>query len=396
MSATPLRSRREFVRAAAALSAALWLPEARAQRWSCPQASGAAAERVAQAKAASGREPVVSLPRLDVRADAMTVSGISSGGAMAMQLHVAHSARIRGAGILAAPAYACALSDTGISAYYLNAKRAQTRCMENRPEPVPVQELLTRIGKLAAAGRIDPIAGLQQSKAWLLTSRNDPRVLEPAMKAVETVYRALIPRTSSVVLRDDVPVGHGWPTALADSDPEDKLDECAATAPPYFNPCRFAATREMLQFLLGRAPQPNARPGKLAKFDQRPFFRNSLISRGLADAGYICVPERIDVDTRIHVVFHGCCQSIEELGNLFPIDSDFVSLANAFNLVVLFPQAAKSTFNPKGCWDWWGYTEPFTLGADASFDFPTQCGVQIRAVMRMVEQLSGTVAARAC
>lgn len=384
-----MHTRREFVRAAAALSAALWLPRAQAEEWSCPPATGAAAQRIAQAKAAAGGDPIVSLPRLDVRVDGMTVSGISSGGAMAMQLHVAHSASIRGAGILAAPAYACALSQSHINGYYFNARRAMTRCMESRPDPVPVEELVSRIGKLAAAGRIDPIAGLQQSKAWLLTSRNDPRVLEPAMKAVEAVYRALIPSPGGVVLRDDVLVGHGWPTALADGDPEDKLDECAATAPPYFNPCRFAATREMLQFLVGRAPQPNARPGKLMKFDQRPFFRNSLISRGLADAGYICVPDGIDADTRIHVVFHGCCQSIEELGNLFPIESDFVSLANAFNLVVLFPQTARSTFNPKGCWDWWGYTQPFTLGADASFDFPTQCGAQIRAVMRMVGQLSG-------
>ncbi len=382
-------SRRAFLRAAAALGAALSLPEARAQTWSCPPASGAAAARIAQAKAAAARDSLGSLPRLRIPAQGITVSGISSGGAMAMQLHVAHSARIRGAGIFAAPAYACALSDTGINSYYFNANRAQTRCMENRPDPVPVQDLVARIGELAAARRIDPVAELRQSKAWLLTSPNDPRVLEPAMKAVEAVYRALIPLPDNVVLRDDIPVGHGWPTPAADSDPGDKVDECAATAPPYFNPCRFSATRAMLEFVLGRAARESVAPGKLIKFDQRPFRTGGLVSRGLGEAGYLCLPERIDGDTRIHIVFHGCCQSIDELGNLFPIESEFVSLANAFNLVVLFPQAEATLFNPKGCWDWWGYSEPFTFGSDASFDYPTQCGAQIRAVMRMVEQISG-------
>jgi hypothetical protein len=46
---------------------------------------------------------------------------------------------------------------------------------------------------------------------------------------------------------------------------------------------------------------------------------------------------------------------------------------------VLFPQAKASTYNPEGCWDWWGYTGLDYLGKEAP---------QIKAIWSMVEQLA--------
>ena len=48
------------------------------------------------------------LPQLPLDPAAVTVSGISAGGYMAVQFHVAHSALVRGAGIVAAGPYFCA------------------------------------------------------------------------------------------------------------------------------------------------------------------------------------------------------------------------------------------------------------------------------------------------
>ena len=48
------------------------------------------------------------LQRLPIDPASVTVSGISSGGAMATQFHVAHSSLVRGAGLLAASPYRCA------------------------------------------------------------------------------------------------------------------------------------------------------------------------------------------------------------------------------------------------------------------------------------------------
>jgi poly(3-hydroxybutyrate) depolymerase len=57
--------------------------------------------------------------------------------------------------------------------------------------------------------------------------------------------------------------------------------------------------------------------------------------------------------------------------------------AESNGLIVLYPQAIKryspSVFNPRGCWDWWGYT-----GAT----YHTQAGPQIRAVKAMLDRLS--------
>jgi hypothetical protein len=35
--------------------------------------------------------------------------------------------------------------------------------------------------------------------------------------------------------------------------------------------------------------------------------------------------------------------------------SGYLEVAEANNIVVLFPQAIKTLDNPNGCWDWWGY-----------------------------------------
>ncbi|SCU75960.1 Poly (3-hydroxybutyrate) depolymerase (fragment) [Cupriavidus necator] len=57
--------------------------------------------------------------------------------------------------------------------------------------------------------------------------------------------------------------------------------------------------------------------------------------------------------------------------------------ADTNDIVVLYPQTVASAgtpFNPKGCWDWWGYTDPEKWG--------TKAGVQLSAVRGMVERLA--------
>src|SRR5262245_66695362 len=48
------------------------------------------------------------LPALDAVGNSVTVSGVSAGGYMAVQFHVAHSATVRGAGVIAGGPYYCA------------------------------------------------------------------------------------------------------------------------------------------------------------------------------------------------------------------------------------------------------------------------------------------------
>jgi poly(3-hydroxybutyrate) depolymerase len=77
----------------------------------------------------------------------------------------------------------------------------------------------------------------------------------------------------------------------------------------------------------------------------------------------------------VHVAFHGCKQS----GERFPREAGYNRWAETNQLVVLYPQVKASLFNPRGCWDWWGYTNAA---------YATKEGTQIRAVWAMLERLS--------
>src|SRR5262245_55504428 len=65
--------------------------------------------------AATASAQVAQLPSLKVDLNQTSVSGLSSGGYMAVQFHVAHSAIVKGAGVIAGGPYFCAQDDQGIA-----------------------------------------------------------------------------------------------------------------------------------------------------------------------------------------------------------------------------------------------------------------------------------------
>ena len=93
---------------------------------------------------------------------------------------------------------------------------------------------------------------------------------------------------------------------------------------------------------------------------------------------------------RLHVAFHGCQQNADTIGDAFIRGAGYNEWAEANRIVVLYPQAAALADrvagvrldwpNPRGCWDWWGFT-----GAD----FARKSGPQISAVDSMIDRLAG-------
>jgi poly(3-hydroxybutyrate) depolymerase len=90
---------------------------------------------------------------------------------------------------------------------------------------------------------------------------------------------------------------------------------------------------------------------------------------------------------RLHVAFHGCEQYVDKIHDLFFRDAGYNAWADANHIIVLYPQAApwlrladpsQITGNPKGCWDWWGYSGDDYLG---------QNGKQMRAVRGMIGRM---------
>lgn len=305
------------------------------------------------------------LPGYAADATSFTVSGLSSGGYMAVQMHVAHSQRVKGAAALAAGPYYCAQGSLW---------SAQTNCL--RPagwSPLPdVNVLKGHAERFARERAIDPTSNLASARVWIFSGRQDRTVGPEVVEALATFYSLFNTR---LVFVKDKPAGHAMVTEGAGND-------CSASEPPFINDCDYDAAGELLRHLYGTlVPRSAKESGRVLSFDQREFGAGHSIS--MADRGYVYVPRDCDTERcRVHVAFHGCRQNADEIGERFVRDAGYNRWADSNRLIVLYPQTIARywwVYNPRGCWDWWGYT---------GSRYATKEGSQIRAVRLMVDRLS--------
>ena len=321
------------------------------------------------------------LPRLNI--GDTYVAGISSGGYMATQLQVAHSSRIAGAAIFSAGPYWCAMNSVAVA--------LQSCTAYTVPTPMPVIYETTE--RYEEEGRIDPLSNLAHSPTYFFHGTLDPTVVRPVADNLADFYRHYgVPLT----YRNELAAGHGWISPLGPV-------PCAQTAPPYLNNCSpYDAQADSLHTLLGSVNAPNTgKPrGTLRAFDQNryavaPEPGNGDVSRsggpaiGMGSTGYVYTPEACAKGAECAVVLalHGCQQTAEQIGDTFARNSGLNAYADTNRLVVLYPQARPDggpvIYNPKGCWDWWGYLGPQDV------DYATKAGPQMRTVMSMVTALGG-------
>jgi len=309
----------------------------------------------------------------------VSVSGVSSGGFMAVQFHVAHSGRVKGVGVVAGGPYYCAQGSVWMAYYNCSTPSASA--------PLPSVALLkAEADALARARLIDPTDGLAAARVWLFSGTRD-RTVDPAVvDAARQFYALYKPPAGNLVRVADRPAGHAMVTESAGG-------ACGTTAPPYINDCDYDAAGELLGHVLGALEPPAAKEtGRIIRFDQRPFADGDAYAISLADSGYAFVPRACELERcRVHVAFHGCRQSVQAVGERFVREAGYNRWADANRLIVLYPQTIARTgpgfqggrwsfvFNPRGCWDWWGYT-------DARYH--TSAGRQIRTVTAMVDHLA--------
>ncbi|HEX7054805.1 MAG TPA: PHB depolymerase family esterase [Burkholderiales bacterium] len=306
------------------------------------------------------------MPALHADASQVTVSGLSSGGFMAVQMHVAHSRVVKGAGVLAGGPYYCA--QASVFAGYFNCRHPGFFT----PLP-PTAVLKAQTEAFAAAGRIDPLAGLAEGRAWLFSGTRDRTVALAVVEALRAYYAAL--GVPSVLVRDK-PAGHAMVT-------ESFGNRCGTSEAPYVNDCDYDAAGELLGFLLGPLAPPAAPAGRLIRFDQSRYAQGEARAIGLAGEGFAYIASGCEeAPCRIHVAFHGCRQNADAVGGAFVREAGYNRWAESNRLIVLYPQTVArwlGLFNPRGCWDWWGYT-----GAA----YATRDGAQIRAVKAMIDALA--------
>jgi poly(3-hydroxybutyrate) depolymerase len=292
------------------------------------------------------------------------VSGVSSGGYLANQLHVAYSSVFQGAGIFSAGAYDCAQN---------NLNTALQACMDTLlPRKTPAElEQLTRTR--AAAGTVDLPANLSGDPVWLFHGSADNTVARAVNDDLATYYRDFGAR---VAYNNTTAAGHAWVSPIGPN-------ACGATASPYVNRCGTSdPVREMLGHLSGPVnAAASTLTGKLVQFDQNayaPGGNAAAISMGRE--GFAYVPRACETGPcKLMVTLHGCYQYFGLVGNALMDKGYLNEYADTNNMIVLYPQATTMTGNPRGCWDWWGYQSP---------QYALKTGPQMTAVVNMVKALS--------
>ena len=308
------------------------------------------------------------LPALGADAAGVTVSGVSSGGYMAVQFHVAHSATVGGAAVLAGGPWYCARGELST---------ALDECMRGPRAEIAVDDLIARARAAAQGGGIDPVADLAADRVWVFHGQND-EIMDPGVtQALVDFYAEFVP-TEQIEVVESVPAAHTFPTVAAGG-------RCDVMASPHLGACEYDAAGELLAQLYGELDPPgsDSLSGSLEAFDQRPF-RETTGSEGLADRGYVYIPQACRAGTvgcRVHIALHGCRQGEGFVEQAFVSGAGYNEWADANAIVILYPQvrATLSPLNPNGCWDWWGYEGP---------DYALRSGAQVAALFAMVERLA--------
>jgi poly(3-hydroxybutyrate) depolymerase len=303
----------------------------------------------------------VNLPKLNVDKSQTSVSGLSSGGFMAVQMHVAYSGTFKkGVGVVAGGPFYCAEGSI---------TNATGRCMAS-PAGIPTSTLVSTTNNWASSGLIDPVANMQQSKVYLFSGSLDSTVKPGVMDALRTYYNSFVP-AANVVYKKDIAAEHAMIT-------DDFGSTCSTKASPYINDCNFDLAGAMLQQIYGtlNPRNNNALPaGNFVEFNQSQFITN----HGMSPTGWAYIPAACTAgeQCRVHVVFHGCQQNYTLVGDKYVRSTGYNRWGDTNKIIMLYPQTSTAATN--SCWDWWGYD---------SANYSKKSGPQMTAVKAMVDQLS--------
>jgi hypothetical protein len=335
-----------------------------------------------------------------------SVSGLSSGAFMTVQLHLAHSASFAGAGIIAGGPFRC--SETFRSPSWMT---AEDSCIENSlyicmnpliPQVAPDAQRLAELAHATArAGMIDEVANLAGDRLYIFTGSADDVVESDVVARTRRFYELLGVNPANIRYVDSVPAGH----SIITDNPEDSL--LSTNQPPYINNGGFMQSHDILGHIYGDLrPAAEHLPGQLLRFDQAEFFAGNEARASMSRFGYVYIPSNVAAgrvqEPRVHIVLHGCKQGYNytdyvngradidnqpPYGNRYITSTGYNHIAESNDIIVLYPQAEGTDNadiqNPDGCWDWWGYT---SRNPEAP-DYYSREAVQIKAIHAMLDRL---------
>jgi len=335
-----------------------------------------------------------------------SISGLSSGAFMTVQLHLAHSASFAGAGIIAGGPFRCA--ETFRSAELMT---AEDDCIDNSlyicmnpliPATSPdAQKLADLAHETARAGMIDAVSNLADDRLYIFTGSTDDVVDSVVVARTRKFYELLGVNPANISYHDNVAAGH----SIITDNPEDS--ELPLNQPPYINNGGFMQSHDILRHIYsGLQPPAEHLAGQLLRFDQTEFFAGNEGRASMSRFGYIYIPSNVAAgkvkEPRVHIALHGCKQGYNytdyvngradianqpPYGNRYFTTTGYNYIAESNDIIVLYPQAEGtdngSIQNPDGCWDWWGYTS----ASPEVPDYYSREAVQIKAIHAMLDRL---------
>lgn len=334
-----------------------------------------------------------------------SISGLSSGAFMTVQLHLARSASFAGAGIIAGGPFRCAETYQPAGPVTAEDSRIENSlyiCMNPLiPQTGPdAQRLVAMARDTAKAGLIDDIDNLADDRLYIFTGSKDDVVYSDVVERTRQFYEMLGVQQKNISYRDDVPAGH----SIITDNPEDS--ELDLNQPPYINNGGFMQSHDILRHIYGKLNEPAEQlTGKLLCFDQKEFLGDDAPWASMSHFGYAYIPSRVLAgevkEPRVHIALHGCKQGYNytdyvngradtanqpPYGNRYITTTGYNHIAESNDIIVLYPQAEGTDNgqiqNPDGCWDWWGYSNK-----DENSPYYSRDAVQIKAIHAMLDRL---------
>jgi len=322
-----------------------------------------------------------SLGSYRISANRIVVAGISSGGAMAVQISVAYSRLFKGTAVYAGVPYYCAQDSEAT---------ALTTCEEDAPA-IDLAPLESISRQYAAQHLIDPLRFLKEQRVYLWSGIIDVTVRQPVMDLLKQYYSDL--HAHVFHYDNDFNAAHGWESPYGPN-------MCDVEDSPFVILCHdsdrsgggdanvYDSEQVWMSKFFGKLkPKNNGTllTGSIVPFDQNEFAPNDdAAGIGMDTTGYAFVPQRCAErkgTCGLILALHGCNQYFGAVGSAFIDDAGINQWADTNNIVVLYPQTIMSTANPSGCWDWWGY-----LGDP---NYAQKSGPQMKALYLMVNRASG-------
>jgi hypothetical protein len=240
------------------------------------------------------------------------------------------------------------------------------------PGDIAVQSYVRKTISMARQHEIAPVENLRNHRFFIFNGTKDQYVNYEEGKLLLGWAQQFI---SARLIQSELtfPANHGFPTV-------DKGLPCGVADSPWINKCGYDTAGVLLQHLY----QQKLRPGRanyrnLYKFQQYPF--NDWFAT-MSLEGFVYIPSACKdpkVNCGLHVALHGCMQRPVDVNDAFIMKTGYNDWAEANGLIVLYPSVEPSLVNPRGCWDWWGYT---------GSQYLTRKAPQIQSLMQMIHHLA--------